>query len=94
VAISNEGRTELAKAIANYGSEKLAFPLLSNAEMDVFKQYRCYDDFEGQPLHGTFLIDPQGRDVWHDIGFEPFMDAKFVLREALRRRQLHEHGAF
>jgi len=94
VAISNEGSTELAKAIANYGSEKLAFPLLSNAEMDVFKQYRCYDDFEGQPLHGTFLIDPQGRDVWHDIGFEPFMDAKFVLREALRRRQLHEHGAF
>ena len=35
------------------------FPLLSDASLEVFKQYRAYDDFEKQPQirHGTFLID-------------------------------------
>ena len=27
------------------------------ARSSTFKAYRCYDDFEHQPLHGTFFID-------------------------------------
>ena len=34
------------------------------------------------PLHGAFLIDAAGLVRWHDIGYEPFMDPKFVLEEA------------
>ena len=60
------------------------FPLVSNAELDVFKAYRCYDDFEKQPLHGTFLIDGQGLVLWQDVGFEPFMEVDFLLKESQR----------
>ena len=58
--------------------------LLSNSELDVFKMYRAFDDFENQPLHGTFLIDGEGRIRWQDIGHEPFMDHEFVLKESKR----------
>jgi len=30
------------------------------------------------------LIDAQGFVRWHDVSFEPFMDAGFVLSEAKR----------
>ena len=38
-------------------------------------------DFDNQPLHGTFLIDAQGRVRWRDISDEPFNDPAFVLKE-------------
>ena len=63
---------------------QLPIPLLSNADLDVFKEYRAYDDFEEQPLHGTFVIDAQGLVRWQDISYEPFMDAEFLLHEAQR----------
>jgi hypothetical protein len=43
-----------------------------------------YDDFENQPLHGTFLIDGEGNVRWQDISYEPFMDHQFLLKEAQR----------
>ena len=52
--------------------------------MTVFRQYRCYDDFEKAALHGTFLIDAQGRIRWQDISYEPFMDTDFLLKESKR----------
>ena len=36
------------------------------------------------PLHGTFLIDAEGLVRWHDISYEPFLDAEFLLKEAKR----------
>jgi len=50
----------------------------------TFKAYRAFDDFENQALHGTFIIDERGLVRWQDISFEPFMDGKFVLKEAQR----------
>jgi hypothetical protein len=50
----------------------------------VFKAYRAFDDFEKQPLHGTYLIDGEGRVRWHDISYEPFNNPDFVLKEAAR----------
>ncbi|HEY5311627.1 MAG TPA: peroxiredoxin family protein, partial [Pirellulales bacterium] len=61
-----------------------AFPLLSDAGLDMFHRFRAYDDFEKQPLHGVFLIDTAGRMRWQDISYEPFTDAAFVLKEAQR----------
>ena len=62
----------------------MPIPLVSNAELDVFKAYRCYDDFEKQPLHGTFLIDREGLVLWQDISYEPFMEVDFLLKESQR----------
>ena len=50
----------------------------------MFKDYRVYDDFEEMALHGTFLIDGQGRIRWHNISFEPFEHAEFLLEECRR----------
>ncbi len=60
------------------------FPLVSDASLKVFKQYRAYDDFEQQPLHGTFLIDRQGLVRWQDISYEPFTEVEFLLKESNR----------
>lgn len=85
VAISTESRESLDLALKNYNKEHtFAFPLLSDPEYSVFKAYRAYDDFENQPLHGTYLVDAEGKVRWHDISYEPFMDADFVLKEATR----------
>jgi peroxiredoxin len=58
--------------------------LTSDASNEVFKAFRAFDDFENQPLHGTFLIDGKGRIRWQDISFEPFMEHEFLLDEAKR----------
>ena len=84
VAISTDDEAGLKLSLANYDGGELPIPLLSNSELDVFKAYRAYDDFEKQPLHGTFLIDGQGLVRWQDISYEPFMDPDFVLSEAQR----------
>jgi peroxiredoxin len=87
VAISTDPHADLEKALANYEG-KAPFPLVSDAELGVFKSYRAYDDFEDQPLHGTFLIDGSGRIRWQDISYEPFNDADFLLKEAQRLLQV------
>lgn len=90
VGISTDGLEQLKQSherfatSATAGKAEFPFPLLSDAALEVFKQYRCYDDFEQLPLHGTFLIDAQGRVRWQDISYEPFQEPKFLLDEAQR----------
>jgi peroxiredoxin len=84
VAVSTDDPAGLKLAIGNYEGGKFPLTLLSNDKLDVFKQFRCFDDFEQLPLHGTFVIDAQGRVRWQDISFEPFMDPTFLLNEAKR----------
>lgn len=83
VGISSETVEQLQLGMTNFDSE-LPIPLLADPEHQVFKDYACWDDFEQQPLHGTFLVDAQGRIRWQDIGHEPFTDAAFLLKEAGR----------
>lgn len=83
IALSTDNPADLRKSQAVVDGE-FPIPLVSNASLDVFKLYRCYDDFEEKPLHGTFLIDAGGRVRWQDIGYEPFTGAKFLLAEAQR----------
>ncbi len=88
VAISSEPLDSLRQSLTTLkGKEKIEIPLVSDGDRSIFKAYRAYDDFENMPLHGTFLIDASGRIRWQDIGYEPFMDANFVLEES--RRLLH-----
>lgn len=84
VAISSDDAEGLKISFKNYQGAEIPFPLLSDSTLSVFKSYRCYDDFEQQPLHGTFVIDGSGLTRWQDIGPEPFMDTKFLLSEAKR----------
>jgi peroxiredoxin len=87
IGISSESidllKAGLAKR-AEAGETPLPIPLVSNEDLSIFKQYRCFDDFESLSLHGTFLIDADGLIRWQDISYEPFTDAKFLLGEAKR----------
>lgn len=85
LAISSDNAEGLQKSIAAYKSGPLPIPLASDPNLESFKTYRCFDDFENQPLHGTFVIDASGRLRWWDIGADPFMDVQFVLDEAKRQ---------
>ena len=81
--ISTDDADGVKRSIEN-APNGLPFQLLSNSAMDVFKAYRCFDDFENKPLHGTFLIDAEGLVRWQDIGAEPFTDLDFLLVESNR----------
>jgi peroxiredoxin len=87
IGISSESidllKAGLAKR-AESGETPLPIPLVSNEDLSIFKEYRCFDDFENLSLHGTFLIDADGLVRWQDISYEPFTDAKFLLGEAKR----------
>jgi peroxiredoxin len=85
-AISSERIDELTSTLQGLesGQAPPPFPLYSDASLEIFKAYRAYDDFEKQPLHGTFLIDREGLVRWQDIGHEPFMEVDFLLEEAGR----------
>jgi peroxiredoxin/N-acetylneuraminic acid mutarotase len=81
VAISTDTPDDLKNSLAPYEEKGgFPFPLLSDAKLDVFKAYRCVD-FDDQPLHGTFLIDAQGRVRWRDISDKPFNDPTFLLNQ-------------
>ena len=84
VGIGTDDPDGLRISIENYAPKTFPFPLFSDAGHAAFKDWRCFDDFENQPLHGTFLIDAHGRLRWWDIGYEPFMDVDFLLKESAR----------
>jgi peroxiredoxin len=92
MAISTESREQLQRALAAY-EQKLELTIYSDLPLNAFRQLRCYDDFEKQPLHGLFLVAPDpingGSNVlWQDIGHQPFMDVEFLLNESKRILQL------
>ena len=85
VAISSEPLDTLKGSLEKLSpGESIPFPLAADPEMNIFRAYRAYDDFENMPLHGTFLVDADGLVRWQDISYEPFVDVKFLLGEAKR----------
>lgn len=87
IAISTESLQSLQEAIKNL-EKPLQLKLNADPFLRAFQAYRCFDDFEQQPLHGTFAISPDGKVLWQDIGHEPFMDPDFVLKEFQRQLKL------
>jgi peroxiredoxin len=88
VAVSTDDLATTRALKANADGVAFPMPLLADPSLATFKAYRAYDDFEGAPLHGTFLIDARGGVRFHRIGAEPFLDADFVQQEAARVRRL------
>ena len=85
IAISTDAVDGLRETVQqNKTGAPFPFPLVSDVSLTVFRQNRAYDDFEQQPLHGTFLIDRQGLIRWQDISYEPFTEVGFLLRESKR----------
>ena len=86
LAVSTDTTSGLRETFIGYDQKDrhFRFPILSDPTLKIFKAYRSYDDFEKTPLHGTFLISPEGNILWQEIGYEPFMAPKFLLEEAQR----------
>ena len=84
IAISSDDMAGLKQSIEAYKDGPIPMPLVADNALEIFKAYRCYDDFEQQPLHGTFFIDGSGQVRWQDISYQPFNDPKFLLGEARR----------
>lgn len=85
IAVSTENIAQLKESLTKSALlGELHFPLVANDQLDVFKKYRAFDDFEDTPLHGTYLIDGDGLVRWQDISYEPFNDIDFILKEAKR----------
>jgi peroxiredoxin len=84
VGLSTDTVVDLKASLDKFAPESFPFPLLSDQGLAAFKAFRAHDDFENQPLHGTFLVDAKGQLRWWDIGPEPFMDAGFLKNEAVR----------
>lgn len=83
VAVSTDSVAGIKETSAK-ASGRFPFPLLSDPGLEAFKAFRAHDGFERTSLHGTFLIDGQGAIRWQDIGFEPFLEAPFLLAESKR----------
>ena len=90
LAISTDTVADLKKSQDNYEKGDIPFPLVSDSNKSVFKQYTAHDDFENQPLHGTFVLDGKGRILWSDISADPFMEIDFLIKESTRLLQLHK----
>ena len=85
IAVSLENVKDLKNSVSKYSDDgKFPFPIVANEKQDIFKKFRCYDDFEDFALHGTFLIDKHGFIRWHDISYDPFTKPEFLLKESQR----------
>lgn len=89
LAISTDNVKNLKESQENYSKGTIPFPLVSDAKKDIFRAYTAHDDFEKEPLHGTFVLDGKGRVLWNDISADPFMDLDFLIKEAKRLFELH-----
>ena len=83
VGISSDSMETLADSFSKYRG-RIPYPLAADGDLDVFKSYQLHRDGMEEPLHGTFLLDADGKVRWRDSGDEPFMDMEFLLRESKR----------
>jgi peroxiredoxin len=85
VAVSTETPAGLKDTFAK-AKDPAGFPfrIVSDHGLETFRLMRAFDDFEGQPLHGTFLIDAQGFVRWQNISHQPFTAMPWLVSEARR----------
>lgn len=88
VAVSTDDLETTRELKNNPDKIKFSMPMLADDKLEVFKAYRAFDDFEGQPLHGTYLIDAKGMVRFQRISADPFLDTDFIKSEAKRINQL------
>jgi peroxiredoxin/tetratricopeptide (TPR) repeat protein len=84
VAVSTDDLDAAKRLKASDPDIKFPMPFLPDPKLEVFKLYRSHDDFENQPLHGTFLVDARGFVRFQRISADPFLDVEFIKTEAAR----------
>lgn len=85
VAVSTDSVAGLKETFEVTGAESaIPFQLVSDEALTAFRDFGAYDVRDQKPLHGTFLISPEGQVVWHNIRREPFMATRALLDEILR----------
>jgi peroxiredoxin/tetratricopeptide (TPR) repeat protein len=84
VAISTDDLAATLELKNNKDGIKFPMPILVDPKLELFKLYRVYDDFESQPLHGTFLVDARGDVRYQRVSADPFLDVEFIRTEAER----------
>ncbi|MSR57026.1 MAG: peroxiredoxin family protein [Planctomycetaceae bacterium] len=84
VAIGTDDESTLRRGFSSKGLAPYQFPLLSDTGKKAFADYRLHDDSMLTPLHGTFLVDGQGRLLWCDRDTRPFTDPECLLQESMR----------
>ena len=87
VAVSTDDAGATSVLRNNRDGIKFPMPILADPALGVFKDYGSYDDFEGQPLHGVFLIDARGSVRYQRISADPFLDVAFIQGEIERVRR-------
>lgn len=88
VAISTDDAAATKRLKSNQEGVQFTMPLLPDPTLELFHAYRAFDDFENQPLHGTFLIDSRGQVRYQRISADPFLDTDFIRTEAERLNRL------
>jgi peroxiredoxin len=84
IAISSDAVDAARSLKNNKDGIKFPMPFLADPKLELFKRYHAFDDFENQPLHGTFLIDSQENVRFQRISADPFLDVDFIKAEAGR----------
>jgi peroxiredoxin len=84
VAVCSDDTVATRNLKNNKDGIKFPMPMLADPKLELFKLYRAYDDFENQPLHGTFLVDIQGNVRFQRISADPFLEVEFIKAEAER----------
>ncbi|MBL9078345.1 MAG: redoxin domain-containing protein [Planctomycetes bacterium] len=92
LAIGNQPLAEAQEQLAALGTARFPFPLLADPALAAFRAFGCHDDFEALPLHGTVLLDGDGRVRWVDVGAEPFTRFEWLLPECRRLLALPVSG--
>ena len=74
-----------------HNNQGVAFPmsLLPDPEFAAFRAFGAFDDFDGMPLHGAFLIDARGLVRFQNVAADPFLDVEFLKAEAARVNRLN-----
>lgn len=85
IAVSTDSVDGLQKTFQVAGAgDAIPFQLVSDEKQSTFGEFGAMDSRNNEPLHGTYLISPNGRILWHNIRREPFMATRSLLDEAQR----------
>jgi peroxiredoxin len=82
----NQVKAAHQQALEN-GVDPLHLDVLCDPQGETFARWGAFDEFLGEPLHGTFLVGPDGRILWQDVSAQPFAPTEFLLPECERLLQ-------
>jgi len=83
-AISFHSATDVRASMDKMGAQGFPFRLLADPKMRTWYEWLTVDAHDHAPLHGTFLVDEQGRVRWKQIADHPFENPEWLLAEAKR----------